>query len=213
MRSTPRKCIGSMMHINPTYWRHAGMGINFQHQVNFYNRSGRTTPDKVRGIVERLIQVRSLRAGTFSIRAATVAGPGNSILPAPPKNLMRSLGMSTMASSLGSILFSFLSLLFALAGSALFTPSLDSSRMDHSPAFRGLYRNMRTSFPSQASSFWQRSMSTDYAFRFVERVMNPEDSAGFFHALGCAPTAFAALRVYPLPPKVYIGTGAGPGCR
>jgi hypothetical protein len=58
----------------------------------------------------------SLCSGTFSIRAATVAGPGNSILPAPPKDLRRSSGMSTMASSLCCISFSFLSL-FALTGS------------------------------------------------------------------------------------------------
>jgi hypothetical protein len=66
----------------------------------------------------------SLCTGTFSIRAATVAGPGNSILPAPPKNLRRSSGMSTMASSLCCISFSFLSL-FALTGSA---PSFASKR-------------------------------------------------------------------------------------
>jgi hypothetical protein len=28
-----------MMHINPTYWRHAGRAINFQLEMNFYNRS------------------------------------------------------------------------------------------------------------------------------------------------------------------------------
>jgi Fusaric acid resistance protein family len=28
-----------MMHINPTYWRHAGTAINFQLEMNFYNRS------------------------------------------------------------------------------------------------------------------------------------------------------------------------------
>jgi hypothetical protein len=41
----------------------------------------------------------------FSINAATVAGPGKSILPAPPKKRRRSFGISTMASSLGSIVF------------------------------------------------------------------------------------------------------------
>jgi hypothetical protein len=37
--SIPRKSIGSMMHINPTYWRQAGTAINFQLEMNFYNRS------------------------------------------------------------------------------------------------------------------------------------------------------------------------------
>jgi hypothetical protein len=37
--STPRKSIRSMMHINPTYWRHAGTAISFQLEMNFYNRS------------------------------------------------------------------------------------------------------------------------------------------------------------------------------
>jgi hypothetical protein len=46
----------------------------------------------------------SLRLGTFFIRAATVAGAGNSIFPVPPKNFTRSLGMSTITSSWGSIL-------------------------------------------------------------------------------------------------------------
>lgn len=47
----------------------------------------------------------SLPAGVFSINAATVAGPGKSILPAPPKKLRRSFGISTIASSLGSMVF------------------------------------------------------------------------------------------------------------
>src|ERR1700730_13503724 len=46
----------------------------------------------------------SLRLGIFLIRAATVAGLGNSIFPVPPKNFTRSLGMSTITSSWGSIL-------------------------------------------------------------------------------------------------------------
>jgi hypothetical protein len=46
----------------------------------------------------------SLRLGILFIRAATVAGPGNSIFPVPPKNFMRSVGMSTITSSWGSIL-------------------------------------------------------------------------------------------------------------
>src|SRR5262249_12789363 len=45
----------------------------------------------------------SLRLGIFFMRAATVAGLGNSIFPVPPKNFTRSLGMSTIASSWGSI--------------------------------------------------------------------------------------------------------------
>src|SRR5271166_7177474 len=47
----------------------------------------------------------SLPSGVFSISAATVLGLGRSILPAPPKKLRRSWGMSTMASSFGSMLF------------------------------------------------------------------------------------------------------------
>ena len=39
MISTLRKSIGSMMHINPIYWRYAGTAINFQLEMNFYNRS------------------------------------------------------------------------------------------------------------------------------------------------------------------------------
>ena len=46
----------------------------------------------------------SLRFGIFFIRAATVAGLGNNIFPVPPKNFTRSLGMSTITSSWGSIL-------------------------------------------------------------------------------------------------------------
>jgi hypothetical protein len=49
-----------------------------------------------------------LRAGIFSIRAATVAGLGNSILPGPPKNFRRAFGISTTASSLSSIVLSLL---------------------------------------------------------------------------------------------------------
>ncbi len=51
----------------------------------------------------------SLCSGIFFMRAATVAGLGNSILPVPPKNLMRSSGISTMASSWGFIFFGALS--------------------------------------------------------------------------------------------------------
>jgi hypothetical protein len=32
---TAGKSIGSMMHINPTYWRHAGTAINFQLGMTF----------------------------------------------------------------------------------------------------------------------------------------------------------------------------------
>src|ERR1700726_4843006 len=46
----------------------------------------------------------SLRLGIFFIRAATVAGLGNSIFPVPPKNFTRSFGMSTITSSWDSIL-------------------------------------------------------------------------------------------------------------
>ena len=46
----------------------------------------------------------SLCLAIFFIRAATVAGLGNSIFPVPPKNFTRSSGMSTITSSLGCIL-------------------------------------------------------------------------------------------------------------